>query len=105
MKLTKHTIESASLPEKGQSFLWDSETRGFGVRLTPAGRTYIIQGRVNGVSRRVSLGRHGVITLQQARKKAQKELSAMLEGIDPAIEKKRSEAYSKTLRGIADEYL
>lgn len=105
MKLTKYTIESASLPEKGQSFLWDSETRGFGVRLTPTGRTYIIQGRVNGISRRVSLGRHGVITLQQARKRAKKELLAMLEGKDPAIEKKRAEAYSKTLREIANEYL
>ena len=105
MKLTKNLIENSILPLKGQQFLWDSELRGFGVRLTPAGRTYIIQGRVNGVSRRVSLGRHGVITLQEARKKAKKALSAMLEGIDPAIEKKRSEAYAKTLREITDEYL
>jgi len=105
MKLTKNIVESTELPKKGQAFLWDSETRGFGVRLTPSGRMYIVQGRVNGISRRVSLGKHGVITLQQARKKAQKELSAMLEGIDPAIEKKRNEAYSKTLREIADEYL
>lgn len=105
MKLTKNVVEGATLPEKGQLFLWDSETRGFGVRLTPTGRTYIAQGRVNGISRRVSLGRHGVITLQEARKKAQKELSDMLGGKDPAIEKKRAEAYSKTLREIAGEYL
>lgn len=105
MKLTKNVVEGATLPEKGQLFLWDFETRGFGVRLTPTGRTYIAQGRVNGISRRVSLGRHGVITLQEARKKAQKELSDMLGGKDPAIEKKRAEAYSKTLREIAGEYL
>jgi len=105
MGLTKNIVESATLPKKGQLFLWDSETRGFGVRLTPSGRMYIVQGRVNRMTRRVSLGKHGVITLQEARKKAQKELSAMLEGIDPAIEKKRAEAYSKTLREITDEYL
>ena len=105
MKLTKAIVESAILPEKGQRFLWDSETRGFGVRLTPSGHMYIVQGRVNGITRRVSLGKHGIITLQQARRKAQKELSAMLEGIDPSIEKKRAEAYSLTLREIADRYL
>ncbi len=105
MKLTKNIVESAALPKKGQAFLWDSELRGFGLRLTPAGRAYIVQGRVNGISRRVSLGKHGVITLKQARKKAQKELSAMLEGKDPAIEKKRIEVYSLTLREITDGYL
>lgn len=108
MKLTKRVIEGAILPEKGQRFLWDSETRGFGIRLTPAGRSYIAQGRVNnskGPTRRVSLGRHGVITLQQARKRAKKELAAMLEGIDPIAEKKRIEAYSLTLREITEEYL
>lgn len=105
MKLTKAIVEGATLPQSGQAFLWDAETRGFGVRLTPTGRTYIIQGRVKGVSRRVSLGKHGVITLQQARKKAKKELSKLLDGMDPAIEKKRAEAYSKTLRDIAGEYI
>jgi len=105
MKLTKATVENATLPKKGQSFLWDSETRGFGVRFTPTGRTYIIQGRVNGKSRRVSLGRHGVITLQQARKQAQKELVSMLQGKDPVIEKKRAEIYSLTLREITEDYL
>ena len=105
MKLTKTKIENSTLPLKGQQFLWDSEVRGFGVRLTPTGRTYIIQGRVDGVTRRISLGRHGIITLQEARKKAQKKLSGMLEGIDPVIEKKRAEAYSLTLRELAQKYL
>ncbi|OPL16336.1 MAG: hypothetical protein AVO38_08280 [delta proteobacterium ML8_D] len=105
MKLTKAEIESAKLPEKGQKILWDSELKGLGVRLTPGTRTYIVQARVNGKSRRVSLGRHGVITLQQARKKAQKELVKMLEGKDPVIEKKRAEAYSLTLREITNDYL
>lgn len=105
MKLTKKIVEGESLPEKGQCFLWDSETRGFGIRLTPTGRTYIAQGRVNGVTRRVSLGRHGIITIQEARKKAQDELSRMGNGIDPVIEKKRADAYSMTLREITNNYL
>jgi len=105
MKLTKTIIENSTLPLRGQQFLWDSEITGFGIRLTKSTRTYIAQGRVNGVDRRISLGRHGVITLQEARRKAKKELSGMLEGIDPAIEKKRIEAYSLTLREITERYL
>ena len=105
MKLTKTIIENSNLPLKGQHFLWDSELKGFGVRLTPGGRAYIAQGRVNGVNRRVSLGKHGVITLHEARRKAQKELLGMFEGIDPVKEKKRNEAYSLTLREITDGYL
>jgi len=66
---------------------------------------YIVQGRANGVSRRVSLGKHGVITLQEARKKAQRELSSMNEGVDPAIEKKRAVAYSLTLKELSQKYI
>jgi integrase len=108
MKLTKKYVESLHLPESGQRFVWDSDLKGFGLRLTPGGRAYIIQARVKGVkgvTRRVSLGKHGVITLTEARRKAQKELSSMLEGKDPVVEKKREEAYSKTLRAITDDYL
>lgn len=105
MKLTKKTVENLPLPESGQVLIWDSEQKGFGLRLTPSGRMYIIQGRVGRVSRRVSLGKHGVITLQEARKKAQRELSAMNEGVDPAIEKKRAVAYSLTLKELAQKYI
>lgn len=108
MKLTKKTVESLSLPEdnKGQKIVWDDELKGFGVRLTSSGvRTYIVQSRVKGVSRRVSLGRHGVITCDDARKKAIGELSKMLDGKDPVVEKARDKAFSKTLRQLADDYI
>lgn len=105
MKLTKRTVDGLSLPEKGQSFVWDQELKGFGVRLNPSGKTYIVQTRVKGIERRVSLGKHGVITCDDARKKAIAELSKMLDGIDPAAEKAREKAYAKTLRELADEYI
>lgn len=70
MKLTKKAIENTPFPEAGQTFLWDDDLKGFGIRLTPTARTYVAQARVKGKTRRVSLGKHGVITLQQARKRA-----------------------------------
>ncbi|MEN6621345.1 MAG: integrase family protein [Smithella sp.] len=109
MKLTKKVIDDLILPNAGQQFIWDDDLTGFGLRLTPTKKTYIIQGRVRmqgkRQERRVSLGEHGIITLQEARRKAQKELSAMLEGKDPVSEKKRDEAYALTLRDIADKYI
>jgi len=105
MKFTKNIIEKMELPETGQKLIWDDELKGFGLRLTPTSRSYIVQGRINGVDRRVTIGRHGVLTLQEARKKAKIELSSMLEGKDPVIEKKRTEAYSLTLRELANNYM
>ena len=109
MKLTKKIIENLPYPKTGQQFIWDDDLTGFALRLTPTKKTYIAQGRVRvqgkRLERRVSLGEHGIITLQEARRKAQKELSAMLEGKDPVEEKKRDVAYALTLRDIADKYL
>ena len=105
MELKKDVIENTKLPAKGQVFLWDDELKGFGVRLTPNARTYIVQARVKGKTRRVTLGKHGVLTLQQARKRAIKELSKMLEGVDPTKEKKRAEAQAVTLEQLISAYV
>jgi integrase len=105
MKLTKEIVEGAELPETGQRFLWDSELKGFGIRLTSGARTYVIQARVNGKERRVSIGRHGVLTVQEARRQAIIQLGSMSKGVDPAVEKKRVEAYSVTLRQLVEQYI
>ncbi|MGP8152969.1 MAG: tyrosine-type recombinase/integrase [Smithella sp.] len=107
MKLTKKIVEELPFPAVGQTLVWDDEIPLFGLRISAAKKTYIVQGRVRGEGtlRRVSLGSHGVITLQQARQKARKALAAMGEGKDPIEEKKRSEAYALTLNDITKKYL
>ncbi|MDP2002712.1 MAG: integrase family protein [Desulfurivibrionaceae bacterium] len=105
MKLTKITVEKLPLPDFGQALVWDDQTRGFGLRLTPSCKTYIIQGRVNGKTRRVSLGRHGVITAEQARKKALHALSSLGDGKDPSVEKKKHQALSITLSDVVSAYI
>lgn len=109
MKLTKKIIDELPFPTTGQTLVWDDDLAMFGLRISKTKKTYIVQGRVQvqgkKQERRLSLGEHGIITLQEARRKAQKELSAMLEGKDPVSEKKRAEAYALTLRDIADKYI
>lgn len=104
MKLTKSRVEE--LPVLGEAtFHWDDELKGFGVKVLPSGkRMYVVQGRVNGQSRRVTLGAHGVLTCDEARKKAKLELVKLIEGKDPQEEKKRAKANSVTLREVVTDY-
>lgn len=105
LRLTKTKVESLPVPASMQAFYWDSDLRGFGVRINPKGkRSYIIQGRVGGKSRRVTLGTHGVLTCDEARKKARAALVGLDEGIDPQVEKRRSAALAVTLGEWAKDY-
>lgn len=105
MKLTKKIVEKLALPETGQKFVWDDAISGFGIRLTQAGRTYIAQARVNGDTRRVTIGRHGVLTLEEARKQARIELAKMTNGVDPVAEKQKRIAFSLTLEELTKAYI
>ena len=69
--------------------LWDSELRGFGVKMTPAGtRTYLVQYRVGGRrgrTRRVTIGQHGSPwTPDKAREQAKRILGQVANKEDPA---------------------
>lgn len=104
-KLTKSIVNRSRIPESGQSFVWCSEDRGFGVRINASGaRTFIAQGRVNGKVRRVSIGRQGVFTVEQARFNARELLRGMRLGVDPVEEKARRHAQSVTLREAMADY-
>jgi integrase len=105
MKLTKTTVEKLPLPATGQALVWDSELKGFGVRLTPGSRAYIAQSRVGGKTRRVTLGAHGTITADEARKRARKALVSMGDAVDPSEERKRAKALSATLREVSADYM
>jgi len=106
MNLTKLAVEKLKPPSAGAALIWDDGLAGFGVRITSSGvRSYIAQARVNGRSRRVTLGRHGVLTAEEARKKARRELGRMADGVDPTAEKSRGRALSVTLREVVEDYL
>ncbi|MDE0280756.1 MAG: tyrosine-type recombinase/integrase [Gammaproteobacteria bacterium] len=69
-KLSKRTVDELSV-EKDTVF-WDSELSGFGVRVYPSGgKHYVVQARERRkAAKRVTVGRHGVITADEARKRA-----------------------------------
>src|SRR5665213_912100 len=104
-KITKRTVDAAKKGAK-DTFLWDSELRGFGLKITPAGRkVYLLQYRFLGRLRRYTIGQpSGTLTPEEARKRADRLLAQVADGIDPA-EKKRRLRDDLTISELADTYL
>ena len=106
LKLTKTTVADLA-PEAGkQVFIWDTEVRGFGLRISPGGaKTYILQRRIGATTRRVTIGRADDMTAERARKAAEKLASQFADGIDPVKERKRKLAQERTLRDAFKAYI
>lgn len=105
VKLTKALVEKTPPDKLKDLYLWDSETPGFALKITPKGkRVYVVQYRVTGVSRRVAIGRHGILTIDQARDAAKTKLAEAELGGDPA-EAKISLRRGPTIRDLGARYL
>jgi integrase len=106
MKLTKSVVEGLSAPALGYTLHWDGQLKGFGVRITARGvKTFVLQRRVNGKERRITIGRLGPFTAEQARREATKLLGAIATGRDPVAERKQAELAAVTLGETFTEYL
>jgi integrase len=107
VKITKTTVDELAfiLGKSNQQLYWDEEQPGFGVRVTRSAKSYFVEHRVGGKTRRVTLGRHGKLTAEQARKKAKAEIGKLALGEDPVVEKAKRRERSVTLREAFDAYL
>jgi integrase len=106
-KLTKRTVD-AERPAGREKFIWDEDLPGFGLRVFGSGKkSYVVQyklGGRGGRTRRMSLGLHGKLTADEARKKAARLLAAVADGGDPATD--RAEAkQALSIADLADLYL
>ena len=105
-KLTKTFVSNAKPPDKGQIIYRDTAFVGLGLRVTPAGcKSYVVEGRVNGVFRRITLGRENQMTPTAARKKAYKILATLASGKDPTLEKNKKKVRDATLQEVLEHYL
>ena len=86
MALTKRQIDSFTYAGSGKDIRWDDQPSGFGVRIYRSGKkSFVVQYRKPGQrsSRFTTLGQYGVLTLDQARKKARRFLVDVGDGADP----------------------
>ncbi|MDH5633988.1 MAG: site-specific integrase [Gammaproteobacteria bacterium] len=111
-RLNKSFVDTLSTPAPGpggkktQRFFRDSALPGFGLRITSGGaKSFIVEKRIAGKVKRITLGRYGHLTVEQARIEAQKLLGEVATGKDPIKEKQAKRARGVTLKEAFDSYL
>ena len=106
-KITKRAVDAVQ-PNGADQFLWDSDLKGFGLKVTAGGnKVYILQYRKGGrgaPTRRVTIGRHGALTPDQARKEAARLSGAVAHGADPAAARSAEKA-APTVTALTEQFL
>jgi integrase len=103
-KITKRSVESA-IVRPDDYIVWDDELPGFGVRVFASGkRSYLIQYRMQGRSRRFTIGPHGVWTPELARREAKAQLGRIARGDNPA-EERQLDHQATTVKELCQMYL
>ena len=91
VRISKVSVDAATPSDAGDVTIWDDRITGFGLKVTPSGsKVYFFRYRISRpgrasktAPRKYTIGRHGSLTPDQARRRAQ-ELSALVaQGIDP----------------------
>jgi hypothetical protein len=111
MKLDSKTVARLILlAGKTDVIHFDSTLPGFGLRLRSGGdqvrKSWVVQYRRAGRTRRLLLGSAEVLSAEQARTAAKKALGAVATGSDPQADRTaRRDRDQFTFRAVADDYL
>lgn len=112
MKITKQVVDKLPIPavtvknQTTQKRYYDAILKGFGVRVTSGGsKAFFVEKLVNRKLRRITVGRYPELTVEQARKEAQKLMGKIATGIDPLAEKREIKAKAVTLKEVFADYL
>lgn len=85
-RINKSNVD-ALRPGVAEVVLWDDKVAGFGLKVMPSGtKTYLFQYRLGGRAgrtRRVTIGKHGSLTPDKARKQAEDLAGLVSNGVDP----------------------
>lgn len=107
-RLTKRTVDAAQ-SEALRFTVWDSDLKGFGLRVEPSGtKTFVVRYRVGGgrrgTLRQFKVGRYGKLTPDEARDEAGKILAQVELGSDPQAVKAAARE-TLTVAELCDLYL
>ena len=103
-RISKRMVDGLSAGGKSAVY-WDRDLPGFGIRVYPSGRkTYVVQSRGPNGSRRVTIGRHGKVSAEQARKEAAAIIDRIKVGESPLPESAEPEP-EPTVADLAERYL
>ncbi len=108
-RLIKRTVDAAT-PQSEGYVVWDSELKGFGLRVEPSGaKTFLVRYRPKGAGRTgakrfMKVGRYGTVTPDEARNRARAMLGAVAGGGDPTGEQNKARE-AITMAALAKRYL
>jgi integrase len=103
-KLTKRYLDTVE-PKDADYFLWDDELPGFGLRVFASGkRSYLIQYRAAGRTRRFTIGFDGIWAPEEARREARSLLGRVAKGENPA-EERVIDRNAITVKELCERYL
>jgi hypothetical protein len=93
MRLTDAIIRKLPSPPTGYQLVWDSEIKGFGLRVTATGaRSFVLNYRANGLGRRYTIGSFPDWPTTTAREEAKRLKRIVDTGGDPALQRREDRA-------------
>ena len=99
--LSNRMVEGLPVGER-EEFYWDRDLPGFGVRVYPSGsKVYLVQSRNTHGTRRATVGRHGTISADEARRRA----TSMLIRIRAGEVSETAAGAEPTVAELAERYL
>ena len=105
MTLTQRAVRDAK-PGKKTCFFWDSDLKGFGLRITATGaKSYVLSYRFEGRKRLATLGRSPQTSLKEARSRARRELAAIRDGASGPLERHRKVAEAPTVADGVERFV
>ena len=114
---TAPRVEGFTLPSgKAQSFLWDSDCLGLGLRVTAGSKSYVFQGLFAGKTLRITIGDAQTYRIPEARERARELQQQIDKGKDPRLtmakavevaqaERKRQREQSAIVQDVWNQYL
>lgn len=111
VRISKATVDAASPRAEGELTVWDDRITGFGLKVTPAGsKVYFYRYRLARAGlasrtppRKYTIGKHGNITPDQARRRAQELAALVSQGIDPRQQEQDAIANRDQAAKMAEE--
>ena len=94
-ELDKNEVEDAPYPLEGDYVIRDTALKGFGIRISPGSKTWIVRRKVAGRSYRHTLGHYPSMAIAVARREAQKALGIFAQGQHPSLVKKEQQEATK----------